>query len=496
MAIHREPNEAEKKILNEQHTKDGKVRCFVNDHPIDDEQDIDYHHIKPFAHGGATELENLAPVCSDHHKRIGTLSILEFRARLEMEDFFTSPDPRRLDHILALRQGSSGYGKPLKTDVALQENKVKVYFEEKVEPVILPVSTCQATRHNYFYIVLPIQYIKNDYEVQPRPLEFKRLWELYRHLLTHTQLSPAICRLVDGEILLFDGQHKSAAQIWAGRKEIECKVYVNPEVKLIKDTNLTAHDKLRQMPFFTSVLINKWADLFKEEWLEYMELQGGKSEYGFVSFLVERGRSKAEALNMIRSNIYDSILDDGNNIMSDYIAERNRTRKNPLTVYGLTITIFKNFITSPPLDIDIEVTDELREQERKNVINLMNILVEETLLNKWNPGVRDNWHRWAERIYTAGSLKAWTGMLRDVIAQVLGLYDRQERGKIFLREIPEEKWPIIRNRIKRMFLEHKVWTDTSQEINNNLRVNNETQVREFLVGRGLTVNWILGGSGA
>jgi hypothetical protein len=496
MAIHREPNEAEKKTINQQHTKEGKVRCFVNAHPIEDEQGMDYHHIKPFSFGGATELENLAPVCSDHHKRIGTMSILEFRARLEMEEFFDSPDPRRLDHILALRQGSKGYGKSLKTEIVPHQNEIKIFFDERAEPVVLPFSTCQATGHNYFYIVLPIQYIKNDYEVQPRPLEMKRLWELYRHLYTHTQLSPAICRLVNGEIILFDGQHKSAAQIWAGRKEIECKVYIDPDVKRIKDTNLTAHDKLRQMPFFTSVLINKWADLFKEEWLEYMEGKGTKSETGFVTFLVERGKSRAEALNMLRSNIYDTILDDSGNKMSAYIAERNRTRKNPLTVYGLSITVFRNFVTPPPLDIDFELSDELRELERKNVLSLMNILTDETLDGKWNPTSRDNWHRWTERIYMAGSLKAWTGMLRDVTAQVLGLYDRKERTTIFLREIQEDKWQVIRNRIRRMFLEHKVWTDPSQEVDNNLRVNNETQVRDFLVNKGLTVNWILGGSGA
>ena len=495
MAIHREPNETEKNKINEQHTKDGKVRCFVNDHPIESESDIDYHHIKPFSLGGPTEEANLAPVCSDHHKRIGTLSILEFRARLEMEDFFSSPEPRRLDDILTIRQGKSEYGRPIKTEILSKENQIKVFFDEKLEPILLPLSTCHATGEKYFYLVLPIRYIKNDYELQPRPLEMKRLWALYRHLLTHTQLSPAICRLSNGNVLLFDGQHKSAAQIWAGRREIECKIYVDPGVKRVKDTNLTAHDKLRQMPFFTSVLINKWADLFKEEWQEYIEGKGIKSEDGFVSFLVERGRTRAEALNMIRSNIYDSILDDSHNLMSDYIAERNRTRKNPLTVYGLTITLFKKFITSPPLDIDIELSDELRELERTNVIDLMNIITEETLDGKWNPTTRDNWHRCAERIYAAGSLKAWTSMLRDVIAQALLLFDSADRRKIFLREIEDDKWQIIRGRIKRMF-EHKIWTDPSPDIDNNLRVNNETQIREFFLNKDLTVNWILGGSGA
>jgi len=50
----------------------------------------------------------------------------------------------------------------------------------------------------YFYSVLPIEYILNDTDLQPRPLEQKRVWELYRHLSAHTQLAPAVCRsLID-----------------------------------------------------------------------------------------------------------------------------------------------------------------------------------------------------------------------------------------------------------------------------------------------------------
>ncbi len=495
MAIHREPNESEKRIINKQHTREGKVRCFVNDHPIENESEIDYHHIKPFSQRGPTEISNLAPICREHHKRIGTLSILEFRARLELEGFFKNPEPRRLDDILETKLGYDKFGKALKTEILRAEDQIKIFFDEKVASLELPLSKCPSTGYRYFYVILPIKYVKNDFDLQPRPLEMKRLWELYRHLIVHTQLSPSICRLVNDSILLFDGQHKSAAQIWAGRKEIECKVYIDPVVKVLKETNLTAHDKLRQMPFFTSVLINKWADLFKEEWQEYIETTGEKSEASFVTFLVEKGKSRAEALNMIRSNIYNSILDDKESLISEYIAERNRTRKNPLTVNSLKQTIFKHFITSPPLNINIEELDELREFERKNVVSLLNILTKESLKNKWNPNANDNWHHLAERIYAVGSLKAWTGMLRDVIAQILGLYDEQERKKILLREINEDKWNIVKGRIMRLF-EHKIWTDPYSEIDNNLRVNNETHVREFFKQKELTVNWILGGSGA
>ena len=87
--------------------------------------------------------------------------------------------------------------------------------------------------------------------------------------------------------MLFDGQHKTAAQLWAGRRRVECKVYLDPDKRVIKETVLAAHDKLRQMPFYTSTLISRYSALFKEDWEEYMERPGTKSEKGFVQFLTQ-----------------------------------------------------------------------------------------------------------------------------------------------------------------------------------------------------------------
>lgn len=489
--IDREPTEEEKRIILKQHTRDGKVRCYVNDHPIEDEKDVEFHHIKPFSEGGKTDVANLAPVCKEHHRRIGTLSIIEFKTRLEMEEFFKVPEPRRLDNILEIKVGKGKFGKPLYYEI--YGGEIRIFFGNKIEPLVLPLYTCPSTGYKYFYITLPIEYIQNDVELQPRPIEMRRLWELYRHLLTHTQLSPAICRLTDKKILLFDGQHKLAAQIWCGRKEIECKVYIEADIRVLKETNLAAHDKLRQMQFFTSVLISKWADLFKEEWSEYLDTKGIKSEKGFVEFLIRKGKKPTEALNMLRSNIYDSILDNSENKIVEYIAERNRSRKNPLTYNSLKQTLFKHFITNSPLEMDIEQSDELREFERRNIVMLLNILAEETLENKWNPQNGDEQHKIAERIYAAGSLKTWSRMLRDVIAAILKLFDEDERERLFLRKIHDEDWELIRGRIKRLF-EHKLWIDPSPEIDNNLRVNNEKHVKEFFESKGLKVDWILGGS--
>lgn len=126
--------------------------------------------------------------------------------------------------------------------------------------------TCPATREKYFYASVPVVFVKNDVELQPRALEPERLWELYRHLRRYTQLQPAIARFVDGGLLVFDGQHKAAAQVWAGRDALDCKIYIDPDVRRIKETNLSAHDKLRQMPFYTSTLLEKYAGMASEDW--------------------------------------------------------------------------------------------------------------------------------------------------------------------------------------------------------------------------------------
>lgn len=491
MGIHRTPNENDKELIKRSHTENGSIRCYVNGHAIEDETQIEYHHIQPFSFTETTENESLAPVCKDHHRRIGLLSIEEFRARLDLEHYFQDKNIVRLDDIIESKSGRE-YGQSISYEQT--DSSIRIYFNNKSEHSEYQVYECRASQFRYFYILLPVRYIKNDAELQPRPLELRRMWELYRHLLTHTQLAPAVCRLVDGHILLFDGQHKSAAQIWAGRSEIECKVYLSPDVKTLKDTNLTAHDKLRQMPFYTSILINKWADIFREEWGEYCEGSAMKSEKGFMNFLITKGRSRSDSKKMMESNIYDSILEDPNSNITEYISEKNRTRSNPLTTNAVKITFFRHFIAPPPLDIDLEQSDELRENERKNVVTLLNVFVDETLDGKWNPETKDAQHKKAERFYSIGSIKASVAMFRDVVAQILNLYDAKDRERIFLRRIEEQQTNLIRQRLRHM-LSHEMWSNPSVEIDNNLRINNISQVRDFFTSKNLTVNWILGGIG-
>ena len=493
-SLKRQITDSEKQQVLEQQRRQGVLYCFVDDHPIESDEDVEFHHIKPFSEDGPTEVANIGAVCKDHHRRIRTLSLSEFRDQLAMSRFFEHPDPRRLDDLLAFRLSATGFAREVRVDGDRLSQLTLHFTNPDRPPQACLVFTCPATGMHYFYSLLPIEYIGNDAELQPRPLEQKRVWELYRHLTTHTQLAPAVCRLVANKILLFDGQHKSAAQLWVGRKALDCKVYIEPDVRLLKDTNLIAHDKLRQMPFFTSTLIAKYSDIFKQEWEEYLERPGSKNESDFVAFLRMRGKTKTEAKKMLQMAIEQDVIEDPENRLSEFIAERNRTRKNPLSISILEKTFFREFILSPPTTVEFEGPEDFRSDEKGNLVRLMSLIAETQLVGRWNPDANNAAHQKAERIFSAGVMRAWVPMLRDVIAQVLQLYDIADREKLLFRPISDQQWALIEGRLQRLF-SHKVWEDPNPEVAAQLKVNAVEQVRSLLSSKKLTVNWILGGEG-
>ncbi|MHB1346394.1 MAG: HNH endonuclease signature motif containing protein [Candidatus Humimicrobiaceae bacterium] len=490
MSAHPEPSLKDKKTIISNNTVDNKLICAADKKPINKKADIEFHHIKPLAFNDKFDASNFIAVCRKHHKEMGDLSFSEYVSIKEMEKFFSGAGFKKLNDVIKLKLKETNADKHLKTEIKKKEKKINIFLDAGNDALTFPVYTCPSTGFSYFYMVLPVEYIHNDEELQPRPLEMTRLWDLYRHLLVNSQLTPSVCRLSENKVLLFDGQHKAAAQIWAGRRDAECKIYIEPNIKLLKETNLVAHDKLRQMPFFTSVLINKWASIFAEEWKDYLSQKGSKSEHGFVAFLISRGKKRVSAINMIESNIYDSIIEDKKNSIIKYVDEFSSTNKKPLTTNRLKQIIFKKFIAPPPLDMDIEESDRLREFERINLIRLLNLITEYTLKGKWDPEANDDEHKMSERIYLSGSFKAWTGILKDIISAVLELFDENERKEILLREIGEDRWESIEESLKLMF-ERRIWQDDSEENYNMLRLSNDSQVRKYLSRRGISVNEML-----
>jgi hypothetical protein len=77
----------------------------------------------------------------------------------------------------------------------------------------------------------------------------------------------------------------------------------------------------------------------------------------------------------------------------------------------------------------------------------------------------------------------------------LQLYGGIDRSKVLFRQINDQQWKLIEERLERLF-EHKIWDDPNPEVASQFKVNAVEQVRSFMLSHGLTVNWVLGGSGA
>jgi len=462
-------------------------RCFVDGHPVADEGDFEFDHIIPFAEGGKSEAANIGAVCKKHNREKGTLSLSEYRDRLHLRQFFEGAKKRRLDDLLDQRLKPGNWGQPFRTEV--RDERITLYLDG--HEADLPLAECPATGELYFFATLPVALLANDIDLQPRPLESDRVWELYRHLRTHTQLAPAVCRLVGEKLLLFDGQHKAAAQVWAGRHAVDCKVYLEPDIRRLKETNLSAHDKLRQMPFYTSTLLEKYADMASEDWEAFLQNAGPKTEAAFVDFMRNRAQlTSAEAIKRVRSVIYRDIIEHGDNRFRDYITEENRGRSNPITYGRLEKTFFAEFVAPPPLNDEFETEAYHRDEERANVVRLLNLVVDHAIEDRWAPDRNDSEHKKAARLFAAGALRAWVPFLRDAVAPSLWLYTDEERRRVFYREIDDGAFKTVEKHLLRL-LSHKVWVDDAAELR-DLRYDNAARAKEILKDAGLTPAWILG----
>ena len=96
-----------------------------------------------------------------HHLTIGTMGLQEYRDKLELGKFFEG-DPKYLDDIISSRKGRCGEEFKYET----RDDLIKMYFKD--EQPEYTFYECPATGWKYFYATLPVEYLANDKELQPR----------------------------------------------------------------------------------------------------------------------------------------------------------------------------------------------------------------------------------------------------------------------------------------------------------------------------------------
>ncbi|HEX9603846.1 MAG TPA: HNH endonuclease signature motif containing protein [Myxococcales bacterium] len=75
-------------------------KCFATGHDIAPEDALQFDHIRAFATGGPTELDNIAPMCEAHNKAKGALPLGDFRVKLRLQEFFQRGNALTLHDLL------------------------------------------------------------------------------------------------------------------------------------------------------------------------------------------------------------------------------------------------------------------------------------------------------------------------------------------------------------------------------------------------------------
>lgn len=495
----RQLSEVEKALVRKHQIElDGSLRCFISGEIISEQSLVEYDHIQPFSKDGLTELSNIRVVLKDYNRRKSDQSLYEVRDNIRLDKVFKQKQNNiKLQDIFELKSIEKKNIHTIVVDesILIDDGEKKKSFH-LLRDGILNVY--------YFYGRVPINWLENDDQegLQPRVIDYKRLTALRDHLLTHAQLAPSISRLVKNRLKLFDGQHKLAAQVLNGVSEIDVKVYISPEdingeKKLFDNlmiTNLDAHSKLKQIPFYTSTLLDRLSVIYKELWDDFVDKKdpGLHTEASFIHFLVaEKGNSKSEAMEFLRSAIKEAALQGAE--LERFVAIASKDAGFPITIDLLNKTIFPSVLYLEPATSKVASDDDFRNSETENFHILSELLVKHAFLNDWTKNIKGksltNIQLKARRIWHKGSVLTWTPYLKSILIFSMQMVTSKDKERmLYCGVISDKQKELISVCLVRLFT-HPMWDEPEGELD-SLLVSAKKQ-DELFERKGLTESYVI-----
>jgi hypothetical protein len=501
MAEKRQISDADKQAVRKQQLgSDGSLRCFISGEVVGPNDDIEYDHIQPFSKEGETSIANIRIVLKKYNRRKSDQSLYDVRDNIRLERLFEAKKNNiRLQDIFELKdvERCATHASMTNGAITVSDGKSSSAFS-LFHDAILDVP--------YFYGRIPVSWLENDDQegLQPRVIDYKRLIAIRDHLKSHPQLAPSIGRLLGNKLKLFDGQHKLAAQVLNNQPEVDIKVYVSPEsaekAKSLFDnlmiTNLDAHSKLKQIPFYTSTLLDRLSVIYKEFLEEFIAAKPSENhtELNFINFLVNnKGFGTMGAKDILRSAIKNSALDSSK--LASYVAEASKDASFPITVDLLDKTVFRSTLYLEPASARFTSETDYRNAETANFSDVSNLLVEETGIINWVQHSKGktltNAQLKARRIWHKGSVLTWAPYLKSILFYALHIMTNDEREKMLYRPaITTHQKDVVQHCLNRLF-SHPMWDDPEPEID-SLLVSARKQ-DELFNRKGLSEKFVIHG---
>lgn len=463
-----------KKLLQIQNNK-----CYICSQEIDEIQDCDIDHIKPIQNGGKDDENNFAITHShcNRSKQDANLQVARCLARLEQIQKKTEKDGQsaNLGDVLNDFSGATEVMKFRIDGDKFIYNIDNCQHEEKIYTDIL-------SKEKYVCIEVPIKYIFHDKMINPRGINSsisKLVKEFYKG---NPQLHFSLGRIDvsdENKIKIFDGQHKAVAQILLGATKLFIRLFINPNVDRLVETNKNAGSSLKQVAFDVSIMRQLNSSVYRDKIRKYKKDKGldendmSFSENDLVKYFSGDKRMKEQIIDFIKN----SITENENNKLNDYIDREGKSKSLPLSYSALNKTILPMCVSKKILTTPMSYRDDQnpRELEIKQTTELMNIIAEEIFINKFDEKLGVNKienrvannefipaeHLIAYRMSKEEILTNWIAFIPRIIRSYFDNTGRSyNEDALFQQKFDNQIWINIRNFIRNLH-SLPMWADVS-----------------------------------
>ena len=361
---------------------------------------IDIDHIEPTTVGGKDGPENFAVTheSCNRSKQASDLRVARILASFDQVAESIADQNRAPNLGDILKQNNGG---KFELGIAVRDNVLKTSFAEigRNDIVDVPIYTDELSGFDYTFLNLPIEYLHHDDHINPRAIgkNLKKLIEEFHKKLPQLHVALGWIDTDEGisvKVRVFDGQHKAAAQILLGSRNLPVRVFLNPDRDILLTANTHAGTTLRQVAFDKSVqrslgssLLGDRMDRFRRE-RGLAEEDEGFSERDLVNHF--KGESR-EMRRYIVDWVRNSVTTNQENKLRAYIDYGGRGTEMPISYSTVEKTFYSFFIHSAalitPFNYRVEEGSNPRRLEVEQIVRLMNVIAEKVFIGQFSPSI-------------------------------------------------------------------------------------------------------------
>lgn len=372
-------------------------KCFICEQEIDiDLNNTNIDHIKPLANNGKDELMNFAITHEHCNKTKQDADLIVAKKILKLEKIIqeaeNNGETASLKHVLKVFNGSKyDFKCKIKNNDLLYSFDEIGYVEIKKSTIYKDVLSGEKTA----FIEVPLEYLYHDDDLNPRGLNKSVNLLIKEFYKPNPQLQISLARIDDNKIKIFDGQHKTVAQIMLGVTKIVVRLFIDSDFDKLMTTNLNAGKQLKQIAFDKAIVRQLHDSLYASRIQRYREENNlneddlSFSEQKLVDYFKgEKGNVKLYIINSQKNTITRT----NENKLQSYINFEGRGNELPLSYSTFEKTFLSRFINAKtilttPMDYKLDEGLNPRMLEREQAIHLCNILAEEILIDKYDDNI-------------------------------------------------------------------------------------------------------------